>query len=115
MQSASLAEIGLLVSLTLDNGNPVPITVESIDFEIFEGGSGRERLVAHGHHGEHRMPPGQSVIRIPVTVHNREVIGSLSDLLANRSLDLRITGTARVDLAIISCPVPFSDERRFSF
>lgn len=51
VQSASLAEIGPPVSLALDDGNPVPITVESIDFEIFEGVSGRERLVAHGHLG----------------------------------------------------------------
>jgi len=115
VKDASLAEIGLVVTLALDNGNPIAITVESIDFGIFGRVFGREHAIAHGHHGEHRIPPGKSVIRIPVTVQNREVIGSLSDFLVNRTLDLRITGTARVNLAIVSCPVPFSEERRFSF
>ena len=108
----SLSEIELLVSVVLDNGNPVAIPVEEVDFEIFGTIGEKERAIAHGHHGTYRMPPGKSTIRIPVKISNSEMIGSISDFIIRRSIDLRIAGNARIGKSIVSYTVPFSEERQ---
>jgi len=110
----SLSEIELLISVALDNGNPVAIPVEEIDFEIFGTIGGKERTIAHGHHGSYRMPPGNSTIQIPVKIRNSEIIGSISDFIVERSIDLRIDGSARVGRSFMSYALPFSEERRIS-
>ena len=111
----SLSEIGLLVTVAIENSNPVSIPVQQIDFDLFGVIGGKERAVAHGQHGDHHIPPGKSTLAIPVIIQNQEIIGALSEFLLARSMDLRITGNARVGLGIMSYNVPISEERRFSF
>ena len=114
VRNVSLSEIELLVSIALDNGNRVAIPVEEIDFDVLGIVAGKERAVAHGYHGTYRMPPGKSTIRIPVKIRNSEVIGSISDFIVERSIELRIAGSARIGRSIISHAVPFSEKRRIS-
>lgn len=110
----SASEIELLVSVGLDNGNPVAIPVEEIDFEIFSSAGERKRRIADAHHGRYTMSPGKSTLEIPVRIMNSEVIGSISDLIRERSLGIRIEGIARIGRSFLSYPVPFSEERRIS-
>jgi LEA14-like dessication related protein len=110
----SASEIELLVSVGLDNGNPVAIPVEAIDFDILGIAAGKERAIAHGHYGTHRMPPGKSTIRVPVRIRNSEAIGSITDFIREGLIDLRVTGSARIGRSKLSYPVPFSEERRIS-
>ncbi|KQC08815.1 MAG: hypothetical protein APR55_02895 [Methanolinea sp. SDB] len=114
VRKVSLSEIELLVSIALDNGNPVTIPVEEIEFDIIGIAAGKERAIAHGHYGTHRMPPGKSTIQVPVRIRNSEAIGSISDFIRERSMDIRVTGSARIGRSFISYPVPFSEERRIS-
>lgn len=111
----SLAEICLAVELGIDNGNPVTIPVEEIDFDVLGVIGGEERQVAHGHHGAHRIPPGRSVLTIPVVVRNREVVAALPAIILQRSMDLRIRGNARIGLPIMSYTIPFKEERKIHF
>lgn len=110
----SLSEIELLVSVGLDNGNPVPIPVEEVEFDIIGTIGEKERTIGHGRHGRLSMPPGNSTIRIPVKIRNSEVIGSISDFIVERSIELRIAGSARIGRSVISHAVPFSEKRRIS-
>jgi LEA14-like dessication related protein len=110
----SASEIELLVSVGLDNGNPVAIPVEEIDFDILGIVAGKERAIAHGHYGTHRMPPGKNTIRVPVRIRNSEAIGSITDFIREGLIDLRVTGSARIGRSKLSYPVPFSEERRIS-
>lgn len=114
IRNVSLSEIELLVSIALDNGNPVTIPVEEIDFDILGIAAEKERAIAHGHYGTHRMPPGKSTIRVPVRIRNSEAIGSISDFIREGLIDLRVTGSARIGRSKLSYPVPFSEERRIS-
>ncbi|MCU0632282.1 MAG: LEA type 2 family protein [Methanolinea sp.] len=113
--NVSLSEIGLLVSVTLENGNPVAIPVEQIDFDIIGIVGGKARTVARGQHGGHSIPPGHSTLDIPVVIQNSETIGALSEFVLERSIDLRVSGYARVGIAIMSCDIPFSEERKIHF
>lgn len=112
---ASLSEITLLVSVSLDNGNPFAIPMKNIDFEIFGLINGNELKIAHGHYGEFQIPPGHSSLDIPVIIKNSEIVHAFSEILINRSINVRISGNARVDLKITSVNVPFSEERSFGF
>ena len=114
VRNVSLSEIELLVSIALDNGNPVAIPVEEIDFDVFGIVAGKERAVAHGHHGTFTMPPGKSTIQVPVRIRNSEAIGSVSDFFRERSMEIRVIGRVRIGRSFISVPVPFSEERRIT-
>jgi len=112
---ATLSEIDLLVSVALENGNPFGVPLKKMDFEIFGLIDGKNRKIAHGHYGEFNMPPGRSSLKIPVIIKNKEIVSAFSEILLNRGINVRITGNARIDLAVTSINVPFSEERSFSF
>lgn len=115
LKGASLSEVDLLVSVSLENGNPFTISTKSIDFEIFGRIDGNERKIGHGHYGEFQMPPGRSCLDIPVIIKNMEIVRALSEILITSGIGLRISGNACIDLKITSLNVPFSEERTFRF
>ncbi|OPY39577.1 MAG: Late embryogenesis abundant protein [Methanoregulaceae archaeon PtaU1.Bin066] len=108
----SLSEITLIVEIIVENGNPVPIPVQSIDFDILGIVGDSERTVAHGHHGSRSIPPGTSTLEIPFIIRNSEALGSIRDLVLERSIDLRVAGGARVGFGIASYTVPINEVKR---
>lgn len=111
----SLSEISLKVEVVVENGNPVSIPVQEIDFDILGSVKGRERAIAHGHHGSRSIPPGKTTLDIPVLIRNSEMLGALQDLIRERSIALRVAGGARVGLGIVSYTLPINEEKRISF
>jgi|GEM_PF-1268732 LEA14-like dessication related protein len=114
VERATLSGINLRVTVEIENGNPVAIPIEQIDFDVIAVTGAGERTFAHGRHGRHRIPPGQSTLGIPVAVRNRELIGALSGLTLERSADVRIAGSVRVGLGVLSYTLPISEEKRIS-
>lgn len=112
VSGVSLSEINLVVEVIVENGNPVPIPVQSIDFDILGIVGDRERTVAHGHHGSRSIPPGTSTLEIPVVIRNSEALGAIRDLIMERSIDLRVAGGARIGLGIVSYTLPINEVKR---
>ena len=111
----SLSEINLVVEVIVENGNPVPIPVQSIDFDILVGIVGdRDRTVAQGHHGSRSIPTGTSTLEIPVVIQNSEALGAIRDLILERSMDIRVCGGARVGLGIVSYTLPINEAKRIT-
>ncbi len=108
----SLSEISLKVEVVVENGNPVRIPVQEIDFDVLGSVMGRERAIAHGHHGSRSIPPGTSTLEIPVVIRNSEALGAIRDLIMERSIDLRVAGGARIGLGIVSYTLPINEVKR---
>lgn len=107
----SLSDISLVVEVIVENGNPVGIPVQEIDFDVLGIVHGKERAIAHGYYGNRHIPPGKTTLGVPVTIRNSEMLGALRDLILERSIDLRISGSARIGIGILSYTLPISEER----
>ena len=114
VRGVSLSEVNLVVEVIVENGNPVPIPVQAIDFDILVFSGDRERTVAHGHHGSRSIPRGTSTLEIPVVIQNSEALGAIRDLILERSMDIRVCGGARVGLGIVSYTLPINEAKRIT-
>ena len=108
VQSGTLQEIVLNVTLNVNNPNPLGITMKSVVFDVYYQKGNDWISIGHGEGGGYDIKPGMNELSIPVTVKTSELLGAGIGAVMNGEITLQIRGTAVPDLFGLSPTVPFS-------
>jgi LEA14-like dessication related protein len=108
IQSATLQEIRLNVTLNVNNPNPVGISIKSVVFDVYYQQGNDWIAIGHGEGGGYDIKPGMNQISVPVTVKSSELLGAGIDALTKGEITVQIRGTAVPDLFGLNPKIPFS-------
>ena len=108
LESLDLSNIGLLVTLSIDNPNLLGINIKSINFDIYYQTGGEWVFISHGEGGGFNLKPGLNEVTIPVKIKTSAIPGAVLTTLARGEITLRVNGTASPDFFGISPQIPFS-------
>jgi LEA14-like dessication related protein len=108
VQSVTLQEIGLNVTLNVNNPNPVGITLKSVVFDVYYQKGNDWVIIGHGEGGGYDIKPGMNELSIPVTIKTADLLGAGIGALMNGEITLQIRGTAVPDLFGLNPKIPFS-------
>jgi LEA14-like dessication related protein len=108
LESADLSNIGLLVTLGIDNPNPLGINLKSINFDIYYQKGGEWIFISHGEKGSFSIQPGLNEVTVPVSIKTSVIPGAVIGALTRGEITLQVKGTASPDLFGISPEIPFS-------
>jgi LEA14-like dessication related protein len=107
--SFSLTELTLDVILSVDNPNPVGITLESLSFDVYYGDGDEWRYLSHGEQTGIRIDPGKNNVTVPVTIKSTDLIGATLSFANSREIPLQIRGVVVPDLpGGLSPEIPFT-------
>jgi LEA14-like dessication related protein len=109
IQSATLQEIRLNVTLNVNNPNPVGIAIKSVIFDVYYQQGSDWVAVGHGEGGGYDIKPGMNEISVPVTVKSSELLGAGLGALSKGEITLQIRGTAVPDLFGLNPKIPFTE------
>jgi LEA14-like dessication related protein len=108
LESLDLSNIGLLVTLSIDNPNPFGINLKSVNFDVYYQKGDEWIFISHGERGSFEIKPGMNEVTVPVTIKTSVIPGAVVGALAKGEITLQIKGTASPDFFGISPQVPFS-------
>lgn len=108
LESINLSTINLLVTLSIDNPNPVGITLKSINFDVSYQKGNDWVFISHGELGSTTIKPGLNDVAVPVSIKTTALPGAVVGALTQGEITLQIKGTATPDFFGISPQVPFS-------
>ena len=107
--SFTLTELTLDVILSVDNPNPVGITLESLSFDVYYKDGDEWKYLSHGEQTGITINPGKSMVSVPVTVKNTDLLGAILSLANTREIPLQIRGVVVPDLpGGLSPEIPFT-------
>ena len=109
LESVSLSSIDLVVSIRVENKNPVGASLESCPFSVSYDYAGENEVIATGETGSVKIP-GNSVTVVParVTSKNAALLGAMAELVLGGKIEVTITGKAKLKFLMIPKEVPFS-------
>jgi len=108
LESFDISRIGLLVTLEIDNPNPVGMSFTSIDFDVYYQAGNEWVFISHGELGDVEIQPGSNEVTIPVTITTSALPGAVLGALTRGEITLLIQGTASPDFFGLSPKIPFS-------
>ncbi|MCU0630301.1 MAG: LEA type 2 family protein [Methanoregulaceae archaeon] len=108
LESVDLSNVDLLVTLSIENPNPIGITLKSISFDVYYQKGDEWVFISHGERGSFDIKPGMNEVTVPVSIKTSAIPGAVVGALAKGEITLRIKGTASPDFFGISPEVPFS-------
>jgi len=109
LESIDLANIGLLVTLGIDNPNLLGFNLKSINFDVYYQNGGEWVFVSHGERGSFNIKPGLNELTIPVSIKTSVLPGAVIGALARGEITLQVKGSASPDFFGISPQIPFSN------
>lgn len=109
VQSATLQEIRLNVTLNVNNPNPVGITIKSVVFDVYYQQGSDWIAIGHGEGGGYVIKPGMNEISVPVSVKSSELLGAGIGALTKGEVTVQIRGTAVPDLFGLNPKIPFTE------
>jgi Late embryogenesis abundant protein. len=109
LENVSLSTLDLVVSIRVENQNPVGATLESCPFSVSYDYAGKHEVIANGETGSAKIA-GNSVTIIParVTSNNAALPGAIAELVLGGKIDIEIDGMAKVKFLLITKEVPFT-------
>lgn len=108
IQSATLQEIKLNVTLNVNNPNAVGITIKSVVFDVYYQQGNDWILVGNGEGGGYTIKPGMNEISVPVTLNSSELLGAGIGALMKGEITVQISGTVVPDFFRLSPNIPFT-------
>jgi LEA14-like dessication related protein len=108
LESIDLSNIGLLVTLGIDNPNPLGINLKSINFDVYYQERGEWVFVSHGERGSFDIKSGLNELTVPVSIKTSVLPGAVIGALARGKITLQVKGIASPDFFGISPQIPFS-------
>jgi LEA14-like dessication related protein len=107
--SFSLTDLTLDVILSVDNPNPFGITLKSLSFDVYYKDSDEWKYLSHGEQTGITINPGKTIVSVPVTVKNTDLLGAILSLANAREIPLQIRGVVVPDLpGGLSPEIPFT-------
>lgn len=108
LESADLSSVNLLVTLSIDNPNPLGINIKSLVFDVYYQKGDEWDYISHGETGSFSLKPGMNEVTVPVSIKTSAIPGAVVGALARGEITLKITGTASPDFFGIAPQIPFS-------
>lgn len=109
LTSFSLTDLTLEVILSVDNPNPVGITLESLSFDVYYKDGDEWKYLSHGEQTGIRIDPGKNIVKVPVTVKTTDALGALLSFANSSEIPLQIKGVVVPDLpGGLSPEIPFT-------
>jgi LEA14-like dessication related protein len=109
LESLDFSNIGLLVTLSIDNPNPIGINLKSIIFDVYYQKGSEWIFISHGEKGSFSIKPGLNEVSIPVNIKTSAIPAAVVGALAQGEITLQINGTASPDFFGIAPVIPFSN------
>jgi LEA14-like dessication related protein len=106
--SVSVREIGLNVTLNVDNPNPAGITLKALAFDVYYRNGSEWVPIGHGSGSRMEIKPGMNEVTIPVTVKTTELPGAGLGALMLGEITLQVRGNATPEFVLISPQIPFN-------
>jgi LEA14-like dessication related protein len=107
----SLSELAYDVTVSVENPNPVGITLKTLDFDIYYQDKNDWVYLSHGEKSDVEIKPGSNVVTIPFTVSSAELVRSLGTFVSSGEITLQVRGTAAPDLLGFAPKIPFTYTR----
>ncbi len=111
IESVTLQEIGLNVTVNVNNPNPLGIALKSVVFDVYYQRGNDWVIIGHGEGGGYDIRPGMNELSIPVVVNSTELIGAGIGAVMNQEITVQIRGIAVPDLFGLSPQIPFSSTK----
>jgi len=109
LTSLDLSSIGLDVTLSIENPNPVGINLKSVIFDVYYQKGEEWIFISHGEKGAFSIKPGLNGVTIPVNIKTSQIPGAVIGALSSGEITLQIKGTATPDFFGITPDIPFSE------
>ena len=108
IRAISLQEIGLDVTLEVNNPNIFGVKLKSIVFDVYYQRGDDWIYVSHGEGGGYDIRPGMNEVTVPVAIKSSALPGAGISALLNGAITLQVRGTAAPDFFGFTPPVPFN-------
>lgn len=108
LESLDLSNVNLLVTLSIDNPNPIGLDLNSINFDVNYQQRDTWVFISHGQRGSFTIKPGVNEVTVPVSIKTSAIPGAIVGALAQGEIILQINGTASPNFFGISPQIPFS-------
>ena len=108
LESADLSSVNLLVTLSINNPNPLGINLKSIVFDVYYLKGDEWNFISHGEKGSFSIKTGMNEVTVPVSIKTSAIPAALVGALARGEITLKISGTASPDFFGIAPQIPFS-------
>ncbi|HTY15268.1 MAG TPA: LEA type 2 family protein [Methanoregulaceae archaeon] len=106
--SVSIPEIGLNVTLNVDNPNPVGINLKTIVFDVYYQKGNDWIFISHGSGNGIAITPGMNQVTLPVSIKTAEIPGAGLGALLQGEITIQVRGNAIPDVFLISPVIPFN-------
>ena len=106
--SVSIPEIGLNVTLNVDNPNPVGINLKTIVFDVYYQKGIDWIFISHGSGNGIAITPGMNQVTLPVSIKTAEIPGAGLGALLQGEITIQVRGNATPDVFLISPVIPFN-------
>ena len=106
--SVSIPEIGLNVTLNVDNPNPVGINLKTIVFDVYYQKGNDWIFISHGSGNGIAITPGMNQVTLPVSIKTAEIPGAGLGALLQGEITIQVRGNATPDVFLISPVIPFN-------
>ena len=106
--SVSLREIGLNVTLNVDNPNPAGITLKALVFDVYYQNGNNWILISHGSGSRMEIRPGMNEVTVPVSVRTAGLPGAGLGAIMQGEITLQVRGNASPDFFLFSPQIPFN-------
>lgn len=108
LKRISLSSLDLIISLRIDNPNPLGITLRELPFTVRCSAGKGETELAEGNTGRATIAAsGSTLLPVPVTSQNAALVAALAALIVQGGVNVTIRGTAVIDALLFSWSVPF--------
>jgi LEA14-like dessication related protein len=112
LEAISLSSMTVLVTVRVDNPNPVGVTIADLSFDLFYEANDGEQYLGHG--GQENLTiraENSTSFGVPVRVDNLQALRAAVVLFREKSLTLVARGAATVDLKIATVRIPFEKRK----
>ncbi len=104
----SLTELAYDVTVSVENPNPVGITLKSLTLDIYYQDKNDWVYLTHGEKSGVEIKPGSNLITIPFTASSADIVRSLATLVGSSEVTLQLRGTATPDILGFGPKIPFT-------
>jgi LEA14-like dessication related protein len=108
---ATPSELGYDVTVSIDNPNPVGITLKTLTFDVYYKDNNEWVFISHTEKSGVEIKPGSNVVTIPFTVSSTELARSRETLKSSGEVTLQVRGTAAPDILGFGPEIPFTYTR----
>jgi len=106
--SVSIPEIGLNVTLNVDNPNPMGIKLKTLVFDVYYQKGNDWIFISHGSGSGINITPGMNQVTLPVSIKTAEIPGAGLGAILQGEITLQVRGNATPDAFLISPVIPFN-------